>query len=83
MYFLSMHGQAVTQYQLLMETKFFNQVTKNEELEDVSITIMNDAWVVQEEVGKASQINFNIMYSGKQSDTFLTFIELHSSKLIY
>ena len=40
---------------------FLSQVTKNEELKDVSITVMNDAWIVPEEVGKASQIIFNIM----------------------
>ena len=51
--------------------RFLKQVNKNEELKDVSITIMNDAWAVQGEVGKSSQIIFNITYSGKQSDTLI------------
>ena len=50
---------------------FLNQVTKNELLKDVSVTTMNDAWAVQEDVGKASQTIFNIMYSGKERDTLI------------
>ena len=50
---------------------FLKQVNKNEELKDVSITIMNDAWAVQGEVSKSSQIIFNITYSGKQSESLI------------